>query len=66
MKASMTKEEEDLLKKEVVNKMASNLTFSEIIDLVASLCVDEVNKQFEELTEEQKLDIYKDLFDKQV
>ena len=62
----MTKEEETKLKKELVNRMASNLTFAELIDVVSALAANEVNGQFESMSDEEKKETYLEVFEKQV
>lgn len=62
----MTEEQEIALKKELVNRMASNLTFAELIDLVSALAANEVNKQFSSMSDEEKNTAYEEVFEKKV
>jgi len=62
----MTDEQETELKKELVNRMASNLTFSELIDIVSALASNTVNEQFESMSEEEKVKTYSEVFEKEV
>jgi len=62
----MTEEQEIELKKELVNRMASNLTFGELIDIVSALASNEVNKQFASMPEEEKNQAYREIFEKEV
>jgi flagellar motility protein MotE (MotC chaperone) len=51
----LSEEQVEKLEKALVNRIASNLTFSELIDIVTSLSVNEVSKQLSEMSEEEKL-----------
>lgn len=62
----MTEEDEKKLKKELVNRMASNLTFAELIDVVSALAANEVNSQFESMSDQEKKETYSEVFEKQV
>jgi len=62
----MTEDQENELKKELVNRMASNLTFAELIDIVSALAANEVKKQFESMSEEEKIKTYSEVFEKEV
>jgi len=62
----MTEEQETELKKELVNRMASNLTFSELIDIVSALAANTVNEQFDSMSEEEKIKTYSEVFEKEV
>jgi len=66
MSQKMTDEQETELKKELVNRMASNLTFSELIDIVSALASNTVNEQFESMSEEEKVKTYSEVFEKEV
>jgi len=63
---SLTEEQEKELEKALVDRIASNLTFTELIDIVASLSLREVAGQLQEMSEEEKLETYKEVFEKQV
>ena len=62
----MTEEQHKELKKELINRIASNLTFSELIDLVAALAANEVSSQLDKMSEEEKNETYKEVFGKEV
>ncbi len=62
----MSPDQEKELEKALVNRIASNLTFTELIDIVTSLSLREVTQQLEEMTEEEKLQTYKEVFEKDV
>lgn len=62
----MTEEQETELKKELVNRMASNISFTELIDIVSALTANEVNKQFTSMTDEEKNKTYLEVFEKEV
>ena len=57
----LSEEQVEKLEKALVNRIASNLTFSELIDIVTSLSVNEVSKQLSEMSEEEKLQIKADI-----
>lgn len=62
----LTDEQEKELEKTLVNRIASNLTFTELIDIVTSLSVNEVSQQLSEMTEEEKLQTYNEVFEERV
>lgn len=62
----MTEEQETELKKELVNRMASNISFTELIDIVSALTANEVNKQFSSMSDEEKKKTYFEVFEKEV
>lgn len=62
----MTEEQETELKKELVNRMASNISFTELIDIVSALTANEVNKQFSSMSDEEKKETYFEVFEKEV
>jgi len=62
----LTEEQEKKLEKALVNRIASNLTFTELIDIVTSLSVREVSQQLSEMSEEEKLQSYNEVFEKEV
>jgi|TARA_R110002167_G_scaffold343563_4_gene552723 hypothetical protein len=62
----MSPEQEKELERALVNRIASNLTFTELIDIVTSLSLKEVSEQLEEMSEEEKLQTYNEVFEKNV
>jgi hypothetical protein len=58
--------QEEELEKALVNRIASNLTFTELIDIVTSLSLREVTDQLEKMSEEEKLQTYNEVFEKDV
>jgi hypothetical protein len=62
----LTKKQEEELEKTLVNRIASNLTFTELIDIVTSLSVNEVSQQLSEMTEEEKFQTYTEVFSEEV
>jgi hypothetical protein len=62
----MTKDQETELKKELVNRMASNISFTELIDIVSALTANEVNKQFSSMSDDEKSKTYYEVFEKDV
>ncbi len=62
----LSEEQVEKLEKALVNRIASNLTFSELIDIVTSLSVNEVSKQLSEMSEEEKLQTYSEVFEESV
>jgi len=62
----MSEEQLDELKQALVNRIASNLTFTELIDIVTALSANEVTKQLEEMSEEEKLQTYNEVFAEEV
>jgi energy-converting hydrogenase A subunit M len=62
----LTEEQEKKLEKALVNRIASNLTFTELIDIVTSLSVREVSQQLSEMSEEEKIQTYSEVFEESV
>jgi len=62
----LSEEQVEKLEKALVNRIASNLTFTELIDIVTSLSVREVSQQLEEMSEEEKLQTYSEVFEESV
>jgi hypothetical protein len=62
----LSEEQVEKLEKALVNRIASNLTFSELIDIVTSLSVNEVSKQLSGMSEEEKLQTYNEVFEESV
>ena len=62
----MSEEDENKLKQALVNRIASNLTFTELIDVVSALAANEVTKQLAEMSEEEKLQTYNEVFAEEV
>lgn len=62
----LTEEQQEELRKALVNRIASNLTFTELIDIVTSLSINEVSKNLSEMSEEEKLETYKEVFEESV
>tara|TARA_A200000159_G_C7294875_1_gene327402 strand:+ start:82 stop:288 length:207 start_codon:yes stop_codon:yes gene_type:complete len=62
----LSEEQVEKLEKALVNRIASNLTFSELIDIVTSLSVNEVSKQLSDMSEEEKLQTYNEVFEESV
>ena len=63
---NLTEEQEESLEKKLVNRIASNLTFSELIDIVTSLSIKEVKDQLSAMTNEEKLQTYNEVFEESV
>ena len=61
-----SEEQVEKLEKALVTRIASNLTFTELIDIVTSLSVREVSQQLEEMSEEEKLQTYSEVFEESV
>ena len=62
----LSEEQVEKLEKALVNRIASNLTFTELIDIVTSLSAREVSQQLEEMSEEEKLQTYSEVFEESV
>ena len=62
----LSEEQVEKLEKALVNRIASNLTFTELIDIVTSLSVREVSQQLSEMSEEEKLQTYDEVFEESV
>jgi hypothetical protein len=63
---NLTEDQEENLEKKLVNRIASNLTFSELIDIVTSLSIKEVKDQLSAMTNEEKLQTYNEVFEESV
>ncbi len=59
----LTEKQVEKLKEALVNRIASNLTFTELIDIVTSLSIREVSQQLSEMSEEEKLQTYSEVFE---
>ena len=62
----MAPEKEQELNAALVNHITSNLTFAELIDIISTLVKDEVDRKFENMSEEEKLQSYNEIFKKEV
>jgi len=62
----MSEEQEQELKKALVNRISSNLTLSELVDIVTALAVNEVDGQLAKMSEEEKLKTYSEVFAEEV
>jgi hypothetical protein len=62
----LTEEQVEKLKEALVNRIASNLTFTELIDIVTSLSLREVSQQLSEMSEEEKIQTYSEVFEESV
>lgn len=62
----LNEDQQERLEKALVNRIASNLTFSELIDIVTSLSIREVSEQLSEMSEEEKLQTYNEVFEESV
>mgnify|MGYP000405950502 CR=1 FL=1 len=62
----MAPEQEQELHAALVNHITSNLTFAELIDIISTLVKDEVDRKFENMSEEEKLQSYNEIFKKEV
>ena len=62
----MSEEQEQELKKALVNRISSNLTLSELVDIVTALAVNEVDGQLAKMSEEEKLKTYSEDFAEEV
>ena len=62
----MSEEQEQELKKALVNRISSNLTLSELVDIVTALAVNEVDGQLAKMSEEEKLQTYSEVFAEEV
>ncbi len=62
----LSEEQVEKLEKALVNRIASNLTLSELIDIVTSLSVKEVKDQLSAMTNEEKLQTYSEVFEENV
>lgn len=62
----MSSEQEQELHEALVNHITSNLTFAELIDIISTLVREEVDRKLENMSEEEKLESYKEVFEKEV
>lgn len=62
----MAPEQEQELHEALVNHITSNLTFAELIDIISTLVKEEVDRKLENMSEEEKLESYKEVFQKEV
>ncbi|MDB4317746.1 hypothetical protein N9973_00450 [bacterium] len=62
----MSPEKEQELHEAFVNHITSNLTFAEIVDVISTLVNQEVDKKLGNMSEEEKLESYNEVFQKQV
>jgi hypothetical protein len=62
----MSSEQEQELHEALVNHITSNLTFAELIDIISTLVREEVDRKLENMSEEEKLESYKEVFQKEV
>jgi hypothetical protein len=62
----MAPEQEQELHEALVNHITSNLTFAELIDIISTLVREEVDRKLENMSEEEKLQSYNEVFEKEV
>ncbi len=62
----MAPEQEQELHEALVNHITSNLTFAELIDIISTLVKEEVDRKLENMSEEEKLQSYSEVFEKNV
>jgi hypothetical protein len=62
----MAPEQEQELHEALVNHITSNLTFAELIDIISTLVKEEVDRKLENMSEEEKLQSYSEVFEKEV
>lgn len=62
----MAPEQEQELHEALVNHITSNLTFAELIDIISTLVKEEVDRKLENMSEEEKLQSYREVFEKNV
>jgi hypothetical protein len=62
----MSPEQEQQLHEAFVNYITSNLTFAEIVDVISTLVNQEVDKKLANMSEEEKLESYNEVFQKEV
>jgi hypothetical protein len=62
----MSEEDEEKLRTELVNRVASNLSFSEVVNIISSLCSNEIDDQMKSMSEEEKLNVFNEVFSKEV
>ena len=62
----MAPDQEQELHEAFVNHITSNLTFAELIDIISTLVNEEVDRKLDNMTDEEKLQSYNEVFKKQV
>ena len=62
----MAPNQEQELHEALVNHITSNLTFAELIDIISTLVNEEVDRKLDNMTDEEKLQSYNEVFEKQV
>ena len=62
----MAPEQGQELHEALVNHITSNLTFAELIDIISTLVKEEVDRKLENMSEEEKLQSYSEVFEKNV
>ena len=62
----MAPDQEQELHEALVNHITSNLTFAEIIDVISTLVKEEVDRKLDNMSDEEKLQSYNEVFEKQV
>lgn len=62
----MAPDQEQELHEAFVNHITSNLTFAELIDIISTLVNEEVDRKLDNMTDEEKLQSYNEVFEKQV
>jgi hypothetical protein len=62
----MAPDQEQELHEALVNHITSNLTFAELIDIISTLVNEEVDRKLDNMTDEEKLQSYNEVFEKQV
>lgn len=62
----MSPDQEQELHETLVNHITSNLTFAELIDIISTLVNEEVDHKLANMTDEEKLQRYNEVFEKQV
>ena len=58
----MSPEKDQELHEALVNHITSSLTFAEIIDIISVLVKEEVDRKLENMTEEEKVKSYNEIF----
>ena len=62
----MSPEKEEQLKSKIIQQIVGSVTFAEIVKIIHELATRETEHQFSEYTEEQKNEIYNELFPSEV
>lgn len=62
----MSEEDQEKLRQELINRIISHLTFSEVINIVSSLAHNEVDEQIKSMSEEEKINAFNEVFSKEV